>query len=175
MPNMRDTNEQPRYIADCMLGRLSKWLRVLGYDVSYHRRIADDHLIARARREGRVLLTRDTRLVRRRAVSRGGIEHILIESDDPGSQLIQIVKEHGLRLRPSHFLSRCLRCNEPTAPVEREAVRDLVPSYVFSTQETFSRCPACTRVYWKATHVDSILSRLPADLRQDGEGDLEAV
>ena len=153
------------YIADCMLGRLAKWLRVLGHDVAYHRRISDERLIAEARREGRILLTRDTRLVRRRAVSDGGVRHILIASDRPEEQLAQMVEDHALPLEPVRFLSRCLRCNEPNAPVERALVEDRVPPYVFRTQETFSCCPACGRIYWKATHVDSILERLPLNIR----------
>jgi len=61
---------EPRFIADCMLGKLARWLRVLGYDAAYERRISDDDLVRRARSEGRILLTRDTRLVRRRRSAR---------------------------------------------------------------------------------------------------------
>lgn len=153
------------YIADCMLGRLAKWLRVLGHDVAYHRRISDERLIAEARREGRILLTRDTRLVQRRALAGGGVRHVLIESDRPEEQLAQMVEEHGIALDPERFLSRCLRCNEPTAAVERDSVKDRVPPYVFRTQESFSCCPVCGRIYWKATHVESILERLPERVR----------
>ena len=146
----------PRYIADCMLGRLAKWLRVLGYDVAYDRRISDEALLERARSEGRVLLTRDTRLVKRRLAG----EHVLIASDDPEEQLVQMANDCGLEPAPERFLSRCLRCNEPTVKVHREAVKELVPTYVFETQREFSRCAACGRIHWRATHVEGILKRL---------------
>jgi hypothetical protein len=154
-------SREPRFIADCMLGRLAKWLRVLGCDVAYDSRISDDALIARSRREGRAILTRDTRLVMRRTLRGGGAPApILIESDQPEEQLIEMVKRHGLDLRPEQLLSRCLRCNEPTHDVAPDAVRDLVPVYVFQTQKKFSRCPACGRIYWRATHVESMVRRL---------------
>src|SRR2546425_1044920 len=108
---------EPRFLADCMLGRLAKWLRVLGYDVAYERRIADDALIARAAKEARIILTRDIPLTRRRALRQAGCGAILIESEQPEDQLVQMVKHHGVRARPGRLLTRCLICNEPTRPV----------------------------------------------------------
>ncbi len=164
---VRSPTVSPRFIADCMLGRLAKWLRVLGYDVAYDRRIADEDLIRRAWREDRILLTRDRALLGRRELRRLGVGHLLVESVSPEAQLVQAVRHHGLRLDAGRFLSRCLRCNEPTEPAGREEVKDGVPPYVLRTQRRFSRCPACRRVYWRATHVDGILRRLPAGLRGD--------
>ena len=143
-----------------MLGRLAKWLRVLGYDCAYERKIDDDALIARAWREGRVLLTRDNALVGRRALRRNGGEFVLVESDRPEDQLAQVMRERKLAFVRGRLLTRCLRCNEPIVSVDRDAVKDLVPAYVFKTQERFSRCPACRRVYWRATHVAGIVERL---------------
>ena len=157
---MDTDSTEPRFMADCMLGRLAKWLRVLGYDVAYDRRISDDDLIARAVNEQRIVLTRDIRLARRRAMRRAACAPILIVSDQPGEQLVQMVQQHGLAVRPDRLLTRCLVCNEPTRAAARESVKALVPRYVFLTQESFSRCPACGRIYWRATHVDSIVQRL---------------
>lgn len=152
---------EPSFIADCMLGRLAKWLRVLGFDVAYDSRIGDDTLIARSRREGRIILTRDTRLVMRRALRDGGaLAPILICGDRPEEQLLEMVERHGLSLRPDLLLTRCLPCNVPTEEAARDQVRDLVPPYVFRTQKKFSRCPACGRIYWRATHVEGMLRLL---------------
>ena len=158
----------PRFIADCMLGRLAKWLRVLGYDVAYDRRISDDALIARTLREGRVLLSRDRRLVRRRTLREAGAEWVLIASDDPERQIVQMMKDRGLEVRPALILSRCLRCNEPTRPASREQVEGRVPNYVHRTQLEFSRCPACDRIYWKATHVSRMMEYIERALRAGG-------
>jgi hypothetical protein len=153
--------EEPRFIADCMLGRLAKWLRVLGCDVAYDSRIGDDQLIARSRREGRVILTRDTRLVMRRALRGGGAPApILIRAGRPEEQLLEMVEHHGLEPRPDLMLTRCLPCNVRTEDAARDQVRDGVPLYVFQTQEKFSRCPRCGRIYWRATHVEGMLKLL---------------
>ncbi|MFQ5702277.1 MAG: Mut7-C RNAse domain-containing protein [Acidobacteriota bacterium] len=154
--------EKSRFIADCMLGWLAKWLRVLGYDVAYERDISDDALIVRSWREGRILLTRDTALVKRRALRRSGGESLLIASDRVEEQLVQTVEQCGLIPRRNDWLSRCLRCNELMQPVSRREVESEVPAYVFRTQERFSRCPACGRVFWRASHVARILERLSA-------------
>jgi len=154
------SNEETRYIADCMLGRLAKWLRALGFDVAYDRRIADDALIARAWREGRTILTRDRALAGRRALKENGARCILVESADPDGQLAEMVRAHGLTPDPARLLTRCLRCNEMTVGVPADSVAGEVPSYVRATQTRFSRCPACGRVYWKATHVERLLERL---------------
>jgi len=150
----------PKFIADCMLGRLAKWLRVIGYDAAYERRITDEAIIVRAWREGRILLTRDRALVRRRAVRRNGVEWVLVRSDRPEAQLEQVVLDRSLSVGPRRILSRCLICNVRTHRVKRDGVRALVPPYVLRTQKGFSRCPECERIYWRATHVDRILERL---------------
>lgn len=139
-----------------MLGKLARWLRILGFDAAYETRIADEELIARARAEGRVLLTRDTRLVRRRELP----PHLLIESERAPAQLRQVLSAFGLEVNPRTLLSRCLVCNEATGEISREEARGEVPPYVFRTQRRFARCPACLRIYWRATHVEDILERL---------------
>ena len=143
-----------------MLGRLAKWLRVLGYDVAYERRITDEALIARAWRENRVLLTRDTALVGRRILRSTGARFLLVESDDPDEQLEQVLRDLRLEAGRRRLLSRCLHCNEKTLRVERRDVEAHVPPYVLQTQRRFSRCPSCRRIYWRATHVDRIVARL---------------
>jgi hypothetical protein len=143
----------PRFIADCMLGKLARWLRTLGYDAAYDSRITDESLIERARGEGRVLLTRDTRLLKRRALP----PHLRIESEEPAAQLRQVMEAFALEIDPASLLSRCLPCNAVTEEIDRETARGAVPAYVFETQVRFKRCPSCGRVFWRATHVAGIL------------------
>jgi len=155
----------PRFIADCMLGKLARWLRILGYDAAYENAISDDDLIERALAEDRVLLTRDTRLVKRKRLPKV----LLVESQDPAEQVRQTLEAFGLRVETGGFLTRCLLCNEPTREISREEARPEVPPYVHETQERFARCPACNRIYWRATHVADIVARLGA-IDQEEEG-----
>jgi uncharacterized protein with PIN domain len=152
--------KQKRYsfVLDQMLGRLAKWLRLMGYDALYFRDIPDRRLVQIAREEKRVLLTRDTRLMKRREIKKGVVEALLIEPDLLDKQLEQLASELGLS--PQGVAPLCSLCNVPLDPVEKETVKGLVPSYVFETQTQFARCPSCGRLYWKGTHWQHIQEEL---------------
>lgn len=141
-----------------MLGSLARWLRVLGFDVRYDPRLDDGALVERAVAEERLILTRDSRLIRRRRAR----NHLFIRSQAVEKQLRQVLEELELRLRPHRVLGRCLRCNEPLFELPPEEARGQVPPYVARTQRRFSRCPACRRIYWRATHVERMHKRLEA-------------
>lgn len=128
-----------------MLGRLAKWLRILGYDTLYVPSLDDGKLARIARAEGRVLLTRDTQLIKRR-----GIESLFIYSDDFLEQLRQVVGD--LNLNVDNSFTRCPVCNQVLRGIDREDVRERVPPYVFKNQERFSLCPDCGKIYWRGTH-----------------------
>ncbi len=151
MMNTKDV----KFFADAMLGRLALWMRVLGYDVEYHGEIDDEELIKRALREGRIILTRDTLLVKRRAV-RGAV--LFIKGDHLEEQLQQVVTNY--RPRKDHLLTRCLGCNTILEDIDRDSIKGRVPEYVYATQERFAMCPSCRRIYWAGTHREEMLSRL---------------
>ena len=136
----------PRFAVDVMLGRLARWLRVLGHDTAYGPHLRRRELAACARREGRLLLTRDTRLVADPALP----PHLFITSDHFREQLRQVAA--AAPLRDATPLSRCLDCNRVLEPVTRESVQHRVPPYVFETQVRFLRCTHCDHLYWPATH-----------------------
>jgi uncharacterized protein len=141
-----EKREAPRFLADAMLGRLATWLRVLGHDAEYFRG-EDEDLIRRARQEGRVLLTRDTRLLQRRQLP----PHMHIQSDHVTEQLRQVVVTLGLD--PGAPLgNRCLRCNVNLEPRTRPDVLGLVPEFVWSHHQDFWGCPHCRRIYWAGSH-----------------------
>ncbi len=154
-----------KFFADTMLGRLARWMRIMGYDVEYEPSIDDDEIIRRALEEGRIILTRDTLLARRRAI-RG--RFVFIKGDHLREQLHQIVERFGME--EERFLTRCLRCNLLLVDVVKEAVRDSVPPYVYTTQERFSACPGCGRIYWAGTHRDHMMRELSL-LFDEGRGD----
>lgn len=137
-----------RFIADSMLGKLAKWLRILGYDTLYFREGEDGRLLAAALREGRILLTRDTRLIRRRH----RCPLLFIHHDRVEEQLKEVAVELGLAMG-GRLGSRCLRCNRPLALLPREEAAGRVPEYVFRHHEVFSRCEGCGRIYWAGSHL----------------------
>ncbi|MFQ5735910.1 MAG: Mut7-C RNAse domain-containing protein [Thermodesulfobacteriota bacterium] len=141
------SSTQTRFIADAMLGKLARWMRTLGADVEFFPEIEDSALVDKAVAEGRVILTRDTLLVKRReARSRS----FFVEGDHVGAQLRQVADRFGLPRTP--VLDRCLRCNRPLEREAKAVVAEKVPPYVLKTQEGFSACPSCGRVYWAGTH-----------------------
>ena len=153
-----------RFAADCMLGRLARWLRILGHDVLYFHRVDDAELVEVSAAQGRTLLTRDTRLVQRKA-ARGAV---LIHSHLLEEQLREMLSRYGAALLAPAALRRCLECNEALVPVERSTLAAKVPPYVLATQSTFMNCHRCGRIYWKATHVEDMLRRLRRALDRDG-------
>jgi uncharacterized protein with PIN domain len=135
------------FIADAMLGRLAKWLRLMGYDTIYQPSAEDRDLVRTARSEGRLLLTRDQELAQRR-----GLRSLLIESDRLEEQLGQLLEDLGLN--NDDLPPRCALCNTSLRGISRSEARTRVPAYVYSTHEEFSWCPHCNKVYWRGTHWD---------------------
>ncbi len=141
---------KPRFLADCNVGRLARWLRALGYDASYHAHIEDAALVREAAAENRVLLTRDRDLTKRRVIQSGAVRAILIRHDDVTAQLRQVFAELGLDIEQS--LTRCIECNAQLEPRRADIVAERVPPFVRRTQTRYSECPGCGRIYWAGTH-----------------------
>ena len=144
-----------KFVVDVMLGKLAKWLRSMGFDAAYGNRAADRELLQTARRERRVLLTRDRRLFQ----SAKNVRGLLIESEDWRRQLAQVLDAFGLRdkARP---MTRCLACNLRLKRLSRKNARNLVAPFVFERASAFSICPRCGRVYWPGTHFGDMDKRL---------------
>ena len=155
----------PAFAVDAMLGRLARWLRVLGHDAAYGPHLRRRVLVECARREGRLLLTRDTRLVRQRDLP----PHVFVTSDHFRDQLRQVAATVPLlRATP---LRRCIECNRPLEAVPRERAAGRVPAYVWETQSAFLHCAGCDRLYWPATHGVRIREELAAlGLAPEGTG-----
>jgi len=147
-----------KFICDDNLGKLAKWLRTLGYDTLFFDPIEDGDLIARALKEDRTVLSRDTQLSRFKL--KLGERLMLIQSDNPLEQLKQVEKHFGLKQDEKLLFSRCLVCNEPLEKTEKEEIKDRLYPYVYQTQDTFVHCPQCERIYWSATHVQRMKATL---------------
>ena len=143
-----------KFIADVMVGKLARWLRILGFDVAYSNKFEDDELLRIAEGENRIILTRDRGLASRRMSAKC----LLIASDNYKEQVRQVIAEFNLE----HFdmFSRCIECNTELRQVDKEDVFERVPPFVYLTQERFAMCPSCGRVYWHGTHAAEILKQL---------------
>lgn len=142
--------EPPAFLADTMLGRLARWLRLLGYDTAYARALPDAEILALVKRETRWLLTRDRHLARRKAL-RGRV--FLLQSDRVEDQLHELVREMGLDVTLEGARHpRCAVCNRALEPLSREAAAPRVPTFVAGAFARFAECPTCRRVYWPGTH-----------------------
>jgi uncharacterized protein with PIN domain len=139
-----------RLLCDTMLGRLTTFLRILGIDTSLLDTKIFEDKIEKAREEGRVFLTRDSRVLRMKNMP----PYLFIKSNFPEVQLFEVLDGLRIELRGYTPFSLCLNCNTPLVMVEREEVKDKVPDYVYNTQNSFSRCPACNSIYWKGTHYE---------------------
>jgi len=144
----------PRFACDVMLGSTAKWLRMLGIDTFYDNRAADVDLKRLCLEEKRILLTKDVAL--HESMPAGASR--LVAGVHPREQLEEIAAFFQLArcVRPS----RCSLCNGDLAAIAKESVKDLVPPYVFRTQERFQRCVQCRRIYWPGTHFERIAERI---------------
>jgi uncharacterized protein with PIN domain len=132
-----------------MLGRLAKWLRLLGYDTAYETDATDHELARRARAEERLLLTCDRELAARR-----GLKTLLIHFQQLEDQVQQV--QAALGPPPDPSLSRCSVCNVVLEGIPAEKVEDRVPRYVLETNSEFRHCPGCGRIYWSGSHVEAM-------------------
>jgi len=151
--------DAPKFIVDSNVGKLAKWLRMLGYDAVFFEGDDDAYMIDRALKENRVILTRDTQIMKRGVVTRGRLKAIFIESDSPEPQVLQVIEALRLDCQSKPF-TICLECNHPLEERSKEEIKDRVPPYVFKTQQQYMECPACHRIYWRGTHWQAMLGKL---------------
>ena len=143
--------ERPRLIVDVMLGRLARWLRLLGYDTFYKRDITDAELIRIAKQDHRLILTRDREIFRKVKD-----QCIFIHSElvlEQLRQVLSLLNEKGERLEP---FSRCVNCNTSLEEIKKEEVSGLVPDHIYATIPRFVMCPACKKIYWRGSHEKRI-------------------
>lgn len=152
-----DSENELRFTAEMTLGKLAKWLRILGFDTVYAANVTGETLIYTAR--GRILLTR-TKRIRNMTIE---MERIFITSNHPFEQLREVVLTLGIEKEDIRPFSRCIQCNALIQLIEKNAVRGKVPDYIYETQDTFHTCIHCRRIYWSGSHIQrshDIIKRL---------------
>lgn len=136
-----------RFVLDVHLGRLARYLRLLGFDTWYEKQCADEELVRRSRAERRILLTRDRGLLKRSAVTHGAY----LYATDPRQQLSEVLERFDLR-RALHPFRRCIACNGRLMHVSREVLEGRLDPGLLARHQSFRRCPGCNRIYWPGTH-----------------------
>ncbi len=146
--------DEREFILDAALGRLARYLRMLGYDAIYLKDASGPEVLRETLRTGRTLLTR-----RRDLAERWDIESYLVKSDRVLEQVAEVAAAFGLEMT-HRAMTRCIECNVLLEPVTKEDVIEELPPHVRKTQNIFSRCPECGRIYWPGTHFARSLARL---------------
>jgi hypothetical protein len=142
-----------KFLVTNELGRLSKWLRLLGFDTVYaDKKITRSSLLISALCESRLIITRQENLGKHLAIK---IVHI--DSPTIEKQLPELIKKLNLKISPELMFTRCLHCNWILQDIDKSKLRLKVPAYVYKSQQRFIQCPACHKVFWAGTHRKSAL------------------
>ncbi len=149
------SEKRPNFIVDAMLGNLAKKLRILGYDSKYFSSIEDDKLIAIAKNEKRIILTKDAQLTK--IAERQNVDAVLIRGNDEFEQIAQI----NVKIKLERFVmdtnnSRCIVCNGNLQPIEKYRVIGKIPEGVLEREEKFWMCDSCKKIYWEGTHFEKL-------------------
>ena len=147
-----------RFIVDHNVAKLARWLRMMGYDATVFNQPDDWEMIRTALAENRIIITKDTGVMKRRVITSGKLSALLVSTDDPEKQMQQVIET--FELNDSNSFSLCLECNVPLISIKREEVKDRVPAYVYDTRTQFVECQVCHRVYWKGTHWKAMIKTL---------------
>lgn len=146
-----------KFICDDNLGKLAKWLRILGYDTLFSPDIEDTELVSKALKEDRVILSRDQQLKRFKSAEKN---LLLLSSNQPLEQLKEVLKKLNLKPEEKNHFTRCIDCNTVLVPVPKKDVENKVPPFVFKTQEKFFYCSKCDKFYWAGTHVKNLKKKI---------------
>ncbi len=164
---------EPRFVVDHNVGKLAKWLRMMGYNAVLFKDQDDGSLVRTALTQNRVVLTKDSQIMKRRVVTSGKVKAVFLDVDDPNEQLRKVIRALRLDCQFRPF-SICLECNHTLVERTKEEVRGRVPPYVYRTKEQFMECPSCHRIYWRGTHwqaMSRVLQRLVMECGEEkGDG-----
>lgn len=144
-----------KFVVDSMLGKLARWLRILGYDTIYEPSLSLSQLMQIAAKQKAVFLTR------RKVYPNGYYPTILfnIGSDNFEEQLRYVVEHFGLDIKTKLF-TRCTRCNVKVQQVNKSIFKEIIPAKSFAGYEKFFRCPNCNKIFWSGTHLKNTLNKI---------------
>jgi uncharacterized protein with PIN domain len=139
-----------------MLGSLSRWLRICGYDTFYLRNASDENLIQEAKKAKRVLLTRDKYLYRKSL--KEGLIALYVEGESDLERLSCVAKRFNMALDPK--MSKCPNCGDILEVAEKEEITDKIPQGSLETYDEFWMCMSCRKVFWRGSHWKNIVKTI---------------
>ena len=148
--DLKIKKQELKFIVSAELGRLVRWLRILGYDTAYLDSAEKRELIIKSLREERIILTCNIKL---KTTEKFNI--IYIKSESIFEQLNQLMRDLKLKLDSEKLFSRCLICNTILQEINKDKIKSKIPPYVFNTQSQFKLCPNCRKIYWPGTHWEN--------------------
>jgi uncharacterized protein len=149
---------ESRFLLDGMLGKLARWLRILGYDTAYEPDLDDAELLRVAANESRILVTRDKDL-HRTAIMKGLKSHFL-ENVRLSDWLLSLQAKYNLSIELETVEPRCSLCNRLLVKSRKDAILKTVPTRVRERNTKFWHCPSCRKTYWQGTHWENMKSFL---------------
>lgn len=154
-----------KFVVDGMLGKVARWLRMLGYDTKYFNDMSDDEILKVASEEKRILLTKDYQFFKKANIH--GVRAIFVEGETHIEKLANLSKQLNIKLEININYSRCPKCNAEIRPINKEAVKDKIPPSTYRIHNEFWVCSKCGQVYWKGSHwikINSALNQAKAKL-----------
>ena len=159
-----------KFLADGMLGKLTRWLRMIGHNVAYFVQFSDNELLELAKKEERTLLTKDFELYKR-AIGRG-LDAYYLEGKSEPDQLAEVAKRYGLQITIDMNKSYCPLCNSPLKTASKEELTNKIEKNTYKFYDKFWRCPNCTQIYWQGAHwkqITKTLTQVKEDLEKSKE------
>ena len=151
---LEGTNE-PIFFVDAMLGNIAKKLRLMGYDSKYFSDIDDDELIQSAKKDERIIISKDEDLIRKS--KKYGMQSIFVKNTEEIEQLRDIIKKINLKIiEINGDRARCSNCNSKTIVVDKKNILQKIPSKVLEYNDKFWECKSCNQIFWEGTHIKNL-------------------
>lgn len=150
---------EPKFIVDANVGKLARWLRMMGFDTFFFDETDDGMMVKTALAQNRIIITRDTGFMKRRAVTTNRVKAILVSGDDPELQMKTVLCELELSDKTRPF-TRCIECNSELNEMDKNVAQGQVPERVYELQDQYMVCPSCNRIYWRGTHWKAMREKL---------------
>jgi len=146
---------EPTFFVDAMLGNIAKKLRLMGYDSMYFSDINDDELIQLAKKDERIIISRDGDLIRKSL--KNGIKSILVKNSTEIEQFHDIIKKSNLKIiEINGDIARCPNCNSKTQSIDKKNILQKIPIKVLEYNDRFWECKSCNQIFWEGTHIKNL-------------------